>query len=62
MTNKILKIEEIDYYDDHWVYDLETPDNNYVCGSNQIVVQQSDSQFNKVAAKAIVVYGDTVST
>lgn len=58
MTNKILKIEEFETND--FVYDIENPDGNYVCGTNEIVVQQSDSQYNKFAAKGDVKYGDSV--
>ena len=59
MPVKIVSIEET--YTSDFVYDIENPENNYVCGVDNIVVQQSDSQYNKFAAVADVKYGDTDS-
>jgi DNA polymerase delta subunit 1 len=59
MVNKILKIEEITT--DDFVYDIENPEGNYVCGTSKTVVYQSDSCMNKYAATCDVKYGDTDS-
>lgn len=54
----IIKIEEFET--DDYVYDVETSDQNYVCGTNRVIVRQSDSGYNKFAAKSDVKYGDSV--
>jgi hypothetical protein len=54
----IIKIEEIETED--YVYDVETDDKNYVCGTSKVVVKQSDSGYNKYAAVSDVKYGDSV--
>lgn len=58
--NEIVSVQEIGTTDD-FVYDLENDDGTYVCGKSRIVVHQSCSCFNKLAATARVKYGDTDS-
>jgi hypothetical protein len=59
-TMSILTIEEVVIGDEEYVYDVETSDRNYVCGTGNVVVKQSDSGYNRYAASADVKYGDSV--